>query len=53
VNRKLFLMSEVPEDRRITLVEPTGRLVAWAMEAVPRMEREFIGILAARGGVSL
>jgi hypothetical protein len=53
VNRKLFLMSEVPEDRRITLVEPTGRLVAWAMEAVPRMEREFIGIFAARGGVSL
>jgi hypothetical protein len=51
VDRGLFLVGAVPEDKRVTLVCPTRRLVEWAGETIPRMEDAMVKFFIDRSGV--
>jgi hypothetical protein len=48
VDRHLFLVIAVPEDKRINLVCPTRRLIKWSSAAIPRMEGAMIRFFIER-----
>ena len=47
-DRNLFLIGTDPADRRGSLIYPTLRLVMWAQQSIPRLERSLQLLVVAR-----